>query len=218
MADLYREVEEEVRRDQAAALFKKYRNYIIALVAVLILGALGFHGWRYYDEQQRGVHSVAFAKALDLAGVGETENALAALALLPEPGDGGYGLLAAFEKAKLLAASGDRDGAVVVWGGIAAESDAPEAFRGLATLLAVLHQIDDGDRAALQIELDPLTSGGQPYRPTALELLALLALRDGDRAAAHGYYSQLADEAATPAAQSARARQMLDALTDDAAE
>lgn len=218
MADLYREVEEEVRRDQAAALFKKYRNYIIALVAVLILGALGFHGWRYYDEQQRSAHSEAFAKALDLAGGGETENALAALAALPEPGDGGYGLLAAFEKAKLLAASGDRAGAVEVWRGIAAESGAPEAFRDLATLLAALHRIEDGDRATLQSELDPLTAGGQAFRPTALELLALLALRDGDRATARDYYSQLTDEPATPAAQSARARQMLDALTDDAGE
>ena len=218
MADLYREVEEEVRRDQAAALFKKYRNYIIALVAVLILCALGFHGWRYYDEQQRSVHSEAFAKAMDLAVDGETDSALAALAELPEPGDSGYGLLAGFEKAKLLAASGDRAGAVEVWRGIAAETGAPEAFRHLATLLAVLHRMDDGDRATLQSELDPLTAGGQAFRPTALELLALLALRDGDQATARDYYSQLADEVATPAAQSARARQMLDALTDDAGE
>ena len=218
MADLYREVEEEVRRDQAAALFKKYRNVIIALVAVLILGALGLHGWRYYDEQQRSAHSEAFAKALELAGDGETESALAALAALPEPGAVAMACWLPSRRPSSWRLPETVPGRWRSGAALPPRPGRPEAFRNLATLLAVLHRMDDGDRATLQSELDPLTAGGQAFRPTALELLALLALRDGDRATARDYYSQLADEVATPAAQSARARQMLDALTDDAGE
>ncbi len=50
MADIFREVDEEVRRDKAAEFWKKYQNWIIG-AAVLIILATG--GWRYIEYQRR---------------------------------------------------------------------------------------------------------------------------------------------------------------------
>ena len=49
MADIFREVEEELRRDRAEELWKKYGRYVIALAALVILAVGGVQGWRAYD-------------------------------------------------------------------------------------------------------------------------------------------------------------------------
>ena len=217
MADIYREVEEDLRRDRAAQLWKKYRYFVYAILAVLILGAVANHGWRFYDIKQRSAQSEDFGLALELVRDGETATALEALSELADGGSG-YGLLAAFERAKLLAGSGDPGAAVEVWSEIARSADTPPAFRDLATLLSVMHQLEDGDSAALRDQLDPLTAGGQPFRPTALELQAVIALKDGDRAAARNLFGQIVSEPGAPSGQRTRAAQMLAALQDVEAE
>lgn len=44
MADIFREIDEEIRQDRALAVWNKYQNVIIA-VAVLIVVAAG--GWKF---------------------------------------------------------------------------------------------------------------------------------------------------------------------------
>ena len=46
MSDIFREVDEEVRREQLKKLWDQYGNYLVAL-AVLIVVGIG--GWRAYD-------------------------------------------------------------------------------------------------------------------------------------------------------------------------
>src|SRR4051812_36263685 len=54
-------------------------------------------------------------------------------------GGGGYGVLAAFERAELMARTGDRKGAVDTYEKIAASAELDPELRDLATLLAVMH-------------------------------------------------------------------------------
>ena len=52
------------------------------------------------------------------------------------------------------------------------------------------------------------------FRPGALELLAALELRDGNRAEARLLYGQIADDITAPQGLRARAAQMLSALKE----
>jgi hypothetical protein len=49
MSDIFREVDEDVRRDKAAEFWKKYQNYIIAGAALIVLAAAG---WRFYENRR----------------------------------------------------------------------------------------------------------------------------------------------------------------------
>ena len=89
-----------------------------------------------------------------------------------------------------------------------------DGFRSAATLLSVLHQIDAGDPGSLRGRLEPLAAEGEPFRATARELLALLALREGDRAGARELYAKIADDRAAPSGLRQRATQMLAALKE----
>ena len=212
MADIFREVEEELRRDRASELAKKYGPYLIGFAVAIVLGTLGYQLWREWDLDRRSERSERFAAALELAHDGQSEAAVAALAELGEP-DGGYGTLAAFERARLLAEDGRRDEALALWEALAASADARPAMQGVARLFFVMHQIDDGDPAALRAMLQPLMAAGNGFRPLAMEQDAMLSLREGDRDKARQIYAEIADDLTAPTALRARAAQVLASLT-----
>ncbi len=211
MSDIFREVDEDLRRDEAAKVWKKYGPYAIGLAATLVLATLGYQLWRNWETERRLERSDRFIEAVRLAEDVAPEAALPALAELGDP-DGGYGTLAAFERARLLAETGRRDEAVALWDELAADGKAGSALQAAARLFAVMHQIDDGDPADLRARLEPLLQLGHGSRPTALELTAVLALREGDRDEARRIYTELADDLSAPPGLRARATQMIAAL------
>ena len=211
MSDIFREVEEDLRRDQAAKAWKKYGSFVIGAAVAVVLATLAFQLWQNWQSERRLKLSDQFSAAQQLASGADAETALAALADLGGP-DGGYGTLAAFERARLLAEAGRREEAIAIWAELAAEAKSGPALQGAARLFMVMHQVDDGDPAALQAELQPLLAAGNGFRPPALELSAILALRQGDRERAHQIYTELADDLNTPPGLRGRAAQMVATL------
>jgi hypothetical protein len=212
VADIFREVDEEVRKEKAVDLWRRYGTAVVAAGVLIVLGVAGFKGWTYYQSREQEKLSDAFAAAMNLAEAGESTEALNALADLAEPGGDGYALLAAFERARLFAEAGDVAAASAIWDEIAASEAAGPGFRGIATLLSVLHQLDSGDAEVLRARLEPLASEGNSFRPGALELMAALALRDGRKTEAAELYRAIADDLSAPSGLRARAAQMLTAL------
>ena len=209
MADIFKEVDEDLRRDNAAKAGKKYAPLIIGVVVAVILAVAGVQGWRAYDLDQRGKLSDQYAAALEAAAQGDTASEQADLRSLSDPTSGGYQGLAAFEDARLRAESGDVAGAVAIWDRLAATSSLGEGLQTAAIILSVMNQIDTGDAQSLRQRLEPLTAEGQAYRAAALELSALLALRQGEKETARTLYGTLADDRNSPAGARARATQML---------
>lgn len=212
MADIFREVEEDLRRDQAAKLWKRYGRYAIAAALVVVLAAAGYEVWRAYDRDWREQLANDFATAKALADNAERSAAIEAFAAVGAPGQSGYGTLAAFERAQLLADGGDVEDARALWNEIAADGRAP--FAPVATLLAISSEVDGGDAAVLNGRLDTLKSNFPAYRPLALELQALLALRQGNGETARLHLTAVADDLSAPPGLRARASELLQALDD----
>ena len=214
MADIFREVDEDLRRENLEKIWKRYGKVILALALVLVLGVAGLQAWKAYDRQQRQQQSDRFAAALATAQNGDPAAAAEALAEWSKPDGGGYPGLAALERARLLADTGDTARAIAVWDQIAADSDLGSGFRAMATLLSVLHQIEDGDPDELRQRLVPLAAPGSAFRGSAWELMAVLALREGDTSRARALYTQISDDRELPGGVRARATQMLAALEE----
>ena len=212
MAEIFKEVDEELRRDNAAKLWKKYGRGIVGFCVAVVLAVAGFQAWKAYDLKRRGEQSEQFAEALDLAAAGETGAALSSLGELSDSRGGGYPGLAVFEAARLRAQTGDVDGAIALWDRMARDTDLGPGFQNLAAMLSVLHRFDDGDPEILAQQLDRLAAEGQAFRASAMELQALLALRQGDRRRARELYTLIADDLGAPGALHARAAQILQAI------
>lgn len=213
MSDLFREVDEAIRQDQLKQLWKKYAALVIVAVVLVVGGIGGWQLWTYLRNTNNQENSDALAAALALGREGKVEESLAALQTqAADTGEGGTATLAGFAAARILVGEGRIDEAVALWDKMAADSGTQHSYRDLAILLSVMHQLDSGDPAALSDRLQPLTAEGQAFRPTAQELMALLALRTGETERAKQILAGLAEDPATPAGLKGRAQQLLSAL------
>jgi hypothetical protein len=211
VSDIFREIDEELRRDNLLQLWKRYGRYVIAGAVVILAVAGGVAAWRQHQLSERKAVSTRYFGALSAIGAGKNADVEKMFAALSQTG-GGYALLARFEQAGLLADSGDKAGAIAIYDSIAKSSDADSEFRDLATLLSVMRGLPDGDPKAAVERLAPLTKTGEPWRPTALDLTAAADLKAGDKPAALKIYKELADDLAAPEGLRSRAAQLAAAL------
>jgi hypothetical protein len=208
VADIFREVDEELSRDRALAAWRKHGKYVIAFAVVAVLAVAGFSAWQDYRERQRLAEGRAYVQALELVMKDDQRAALAAMTQIVAEG-GGYRWLALLEEASLKVKAGDRPGAVKIYDDLAANDSASRPFRDLATILSVMVTLDDGQPSALLQKLKPLAAPDSAFRPSALELEGLLALRDGNFKSAKQDFGNLADDATAPQNMRQRATQIL---------
>ena len=212
MSDIFREIDEELRRDNLLKLWSRYGRYIIAIALFALVVAGGFVAWRDHQLSERRAQSTRYAGALTLAREGKEADADKVFAAIAHEG-GGYAILAAFEEAALLAKSGDREAAAAAYDRVAAASEFDPDLRGLAVLLSVMQRMPEADAQTTIDRLAPLTASGNPWRPSAIELTALARLKLQDKSGALALFKSLADDPATPQSLRARAAEMATALT-----
>ena len=107
VSDIFREIDEELRRDNLLKLWSRYGRHIIGAAVFVLVVAGGIVAWRDHQLSERRAQSARYAAALSLARDGKETDAVKVFAAIAHEGDG-YAVLAAFEEAALLAKSGDR--------------------------------------------------------------------------------------------------------------
>ncbi len=200
MPDIFDEVAEDLRAERNARLARRYGGVALGAALLVLAGTAGMQGWRWWQTRQA---EAAAATYLTLHRTTEREGAdlaAAATGFTRLAGDSpeGYAALARLRAAALRAETGDLPGATALWDAVAGDGGVDPLYRDLATLLAVMHGIEAGDPAALAARLQPLLAEGNPWRASAREAAALIALRRGDAAEARRLYQALAQDAATP--------------------
>jgi hypothetical protein len=208
MADIFREVDEEVRRDQALKFWAKYQNALIALAIVIVAGA---GGWRFYQNRQRAEAELAgaqFENAVQLSREGKPAEADAAFQELIKQAPSGYALLARFRGAADVA-DADRAKAVAIYDTLSNDAAVPPLFKDIARLRAAMLRVDDADQAEVKRRLEPLTAVGAPFRNSARELLAYSALKANDLEAAGTWLDAIVVDPQAPAALRQRADTLL---------
>ena len=211
MADIFREIDEELRQEKAERLWKRYGKYMIAGAVVIVVAFAAFSGWREYRQSQEIEAGAKFAAAKALVAENKPGDAEALFTALGAESDTTYGVLARFHAAALRAEAGDREGAARAYRALAGNADLDQPFRNLSTILAAQIEIDlpGADRQALVAEVKPLAEQGSAWRHAALEVLGLLAHKDGKLEEARSYFRRIADDIDAPANVRGRATQIL---------
>ncbi len=206
---LLREIDEELRQEHYAKLWKRYGAYVIAAAAALVIGVAGFQAWRSYDIKTRVANSEAYTLAERLIRQGKPDEAAAAFAALAVDARGGYALLSRFQEAAVRANQDRAQEAATIYREIAADSGVPDAYRNGAAILGAVQELDTADPAALVGRVTPLMTADSPWRHHAREIIGLIAFRSGDRDKAREAFRSLSQDATAPAATRTRAGEML---------
>ena len=197
MSDIFKEVDEEVRREKLAEIWERYGNLLVAAALLVVLGVAGWRGYEYWDSQKAAESGTAFEAAATLSEGGKQAEAQAAFAKIAAEGSSGYRVLARFREAAELAKT-DGAAAVKLYDALAADSSLGRSLQDLANLRAGLLLVDTAPLAELNTRLEPLTATDRPFRHSARELLALGAWRTGDSAAAKKWFDLIATDLETP--------------------
>ena len=212
MADIFKEIDEELRRERLEQVWHRHGRLIIAMAAAAVIATAAYAGWQKYNQTRVAALSDRYAAAVAAADPAKGDPAAAQAGFQALAADGaGYGGLAQLEAAA-LAAKQDPEAAAKLYDALAADGSVSQELRDLAHLLKVMQLVDSGDPTALSAELAPLGADDNPWRFTARELDALLALRAGDQARATDLLTKLSDDATTPGPIRARAAELLAAL------
>jgi hypothetical protein len=215
VADIFQEVEEDLRRDKALAFWKKYQNYIFGAALVAVAATAAVSGWRAYSQHRMETAGTAYLQALQTA---ERDPKAAATQFDALAAQGsGFGVLARFQQANLAVKAGDKAKAVQIFTAIGSDGGVDKAFRDMATILAALMQLDLGKPADAAKLVEPLAGDNQPYRFSALDIQGQAALAAGDRKKAKDIYTQLKQLGSLPNAPQdieTRADVMLSRLQD----
>lgn len=208
---LLREIDEDLRRERYALLWKRYGWVIISLVVALVVGVAGYEGWRGYQQRISIRSGEQFAAAVTLSEV-DPATAADALRELAEGGPDGYQILARLRQAALYLEQNDPAAAAPVYDALASRTGDP-LYSELAVILKVMaemqKELTPANAAELAERLSPLTAPDRPWHYTAREISAHLALRSGETERARELLTGLSADGQAPEGIRARAQSML---------
>lgn len=209
MADIFREVDEDVRRMRYEKLWRAYGKYVVGAAVIFVVAVAAGTFWRGQVRAEREAQGARFAQALELARAGNDVQAAAAFAQLATDAGAGYAALARLQEAAALARQGKKADAVIVYDRLAADTAANTLVRDLATLLGGLHSLDTASYADVRRRIERLTVDTNPWRFSAREILAVAAVKGGDMGGAQTLLKQISDDPEAPGSTRARAAELL---------
>ena len=212
----YREVDEELRRDQLGDAWRRYRWLILGGTVLLIAAIGGFIWWQNHRQAQAAGQGEALVAALESMEKGAPAAAAPQIAELEKSGIPGYRASALFSRAGLLVEAGNLAAAAAVFGRIAADGDLPENYRHAALIRQTALEFDRMQPRAIVQRLRPLVRRGHPWFGSAGELTAFAHLREERPDLAARVFAALAADQTVPESIRSRAVQMAGALGVDA--
>jgi len=177
---LMSEIEADLREEELRKIWDRYGKFFIAAFIAIIVGVIGFEVWREHDAEQRVALATRYDQAAADLRAGKTDDALKSLAEIGQHSGEGYADVAELQRAAVLLSKNDTDGALAIYKALAANTKTDSTLRDLATLLQALHSFDRAPAKELETMLAPLLNPGNAFNPSALELSALLAAKQGD--------------------------------------
>jgi hypothetical protein len=210
VADIFHEVDEEVRRERLQKLWDRYGIYLIALAVAFVVIVAAWRGYEWWQAKKAAAAGAAFESALTLSEEGKHADAEAAFAKVATEAPAGYRMLARLRAAAELAQVKQAD-AVKAYDELAADNSLGATLQDLAAVRAGMLMVDSAPLSDMRRRLDPASEPGRTFRHSARELLALSAWRNHDITTARRYIDMIASDAESPPSTRARA-EVLSAL------
>ena len=208
MADIFDEIDEDLKRDQMQLLWARYGKIVMAAVAAIVLLVALRQGYTAWQTSQAEASASAYQQAM------KSDDVVAALEAQRGQLTGGYAMLAQFQIAAEQAASDNFAVAEAGYLALASDASLDPLYQQAATLLSVMVAPQDADASALAARLSDLETAAGPWQAMALETGAGLALRNRNKDAAVAKYKRLAEMADVPVGMRQRAERMIIMLGD----
>ena len=211
-----REVDENLRRDQAHDFLKKNGPWIVGAI-LLFLAAVA--GWLYWQDRQRKTAELDTERlnaVMSQVGAGQVAQANPQLATLEESGADGVSAAARLTKAAVALEKADRKTAIDEYRSVMDDKGLAQPYRDLATIRLTALEFDQMKPEDVITRLKPLAEAGNPWFGSAGEMTAMAMLKQGRKSEAGRMFAAIAADNQVPDSIRSRAVQIAGTLGVDA--
>ncbi len=213
-----REVDEELRREQAATFFTRFGWYILGGAALLLAVVGGWIWWQHRQTVQAGEQSVKLVQVIDQLEQKNPAGAAAAIDELAQSNRTGYRVAALFARANAQIATNALPAAVETLKGIAADEAAPQPYRDAALIRQTQVEFDNLQPDQVIQRLQGYAQAGNPWHGAAGEMVGVAMIKARRFDQAGRIFEALARDTSVPDTIRARAIQMASSLGIDAVQ
>lgn len=214
----YREVDEELRREQLTSTWKRYGIWIVLAVILFLAAIGGYIYWQHRQEQRAGEQSELLTSAFDDIQANRMKEAQGKLDRLVSEGTEGHRAAAMLSKADLAIEQGREADAINAFKAMAADEGLAEPYREMALIRQTALEFDRLPPATVVQRLQPLAVSGNPWFGSAGEMLAIAHLKQNKPQDAARIFAAMAKEEGLPESIRSRALQMAGTLGVDAVQ
>lgn len=209
---LLREIADDVKSDELKSLWNKYGLLIILVVALALTAAVSFETFKNWANRRNQEISNAYAVAISLQNQGRLDESLSILQNITERTSGIYQDIAKLQIANIYFEQNKPQEAAALLAELS-EDGGNSQMKEIAALKLAAYKLDSQAPAAeIKALLDPLTDNEDANYNVARELLAMLAIRDGNIDEAKQQYEKIIGSPNISDGLKARAQDMLSLL------
>ena len=143
MADIFDEIDEELKQDRAKQVWARYGKYVVSAAAAVVLGVGASQGFTAWKQSQAEASADLYSQAI------ASDDAVTMLEGSLGDLTDGYALLGRFRIAAGKAGDGDAAAAEGVYLEIAADASVAALYRDAATVLSVMNAPESSNPADL---------------------------------------------------------------------
>jgi hypothetical protein len=206
-----REVDEDLKNESMKKLWDKYGLFITICVVVALTLAVSYESIKAWYIKRAENWSDTYAVALNLQNQGKYDESMDALNVIIDGKFGAFVDLAKMQQVNVLSDQGKEEEAIIALGTIANDKDFNKQLRDLAIIKLASHKLDTATSEEIKNILEPIASDNAWYG-TAQEMLAIVAVRDGNIEEAKNIYQSLLDNTSVSDELKNRVRDILSVL------
>ena len=211
-----REVDENLRRDQAKDFARTYGAWLIGAIILLLAAIGGYIYWQNREQEQAAAQSEELSKIITDISDGNLSTAPARLDAMAGQGNDAYRASALLTRAALAIQQRDYKLAAAKYREIAADNGLAQPYRDLATIRGTALEFDTIKPEDVVARLQPLTKPGNPWFGSAGEMTGMAMIKQNRKAEAGRLFAQIAADKAVPGTIRSRAVQVAGSLGVDA--
>lgn len=211
-----REVDENLRRDQARDFLRRYGAWLIGAALLFLAAVAGWLYWQDRQQKQAEAQTERLNAVMSQLGTGQVAGADAQLEALARSDAGGVSAAARLTRAAIALDKADRKAAADEYRAVMNDEALAQPYRDLATVRLTALEFDQMKPEEVIARLDGLTKPGNPWFGSAGELTAMAMLKLGRKAEAGRLFAAMAADNLVPDSIRSRAVQIAGSLGVDA--
>jgi hypothetical protein len=205
-AELFREVDEDYRRERMVAFWRRYGTIFLGLAVAAMIGSAGYNYYVNREIARKAADTEVFEELLNNVRPGDEAESIVALSTFAAGASPAQATLARFAEAAIKQRMGNVVAAAQVYHQIADGDQASPEMKDLAVVRLGYIAADEDKPEPLLPRLEAIAAKASPWRYSAREAIALIKAKAGDKAEAARLFAALAADAGAPPDLAARDR------------